>query len=293
MKIRNFFPDSKTAACLLTAAALIFLSPVMAELAPVPTTPQWRLDIRQGSTEIRNFRADPQLRCSGSGQTSVLGLASLGKQLSPILKANEPVWIIDLRQESHGFLNGEAVSWHGPHNAANAGKDASAVEADETARLQAAIGHQTHSIPMGTSDLASGMKPFTALIHSATTERQEARRYGFGYIRIAATDMQWPEPQAVDAFLTFYRSLPKNPGWLHFHCHAGQGRTTTFMALYEMLCFPNRSLTGVLTHQKNIGGADLGTPGSRYDMLQKFHTYVQENYRTGFTLSWSSWLTQH
>ena len=293
MKIRKFFPDSKTAACLLAAAALIFLSPTIAELAPVPTTPQWRLDVRQGSADVRSLRTDTKLRCSGSGQTAARGLSSLSQQLTPVLKANEPVWIIDLRQESHGFLNGEAVSWHGPHNAANAGKDAPAVEADETARLQSAIGHQTRAIPMGTSDLASGMTPFTAIVRSATTERQEARRQGFGYIRIAATDMQWPEPQAVDAFLTFYRSLPQNPGWLHFHCHAGHGRTTTFMAIYEMLRCPDQSLTNVLTHQKELGGANLNTPGKHYDMLQKFHTYVQENYRTDFALSWSSWLAQH
>ena len=240
MNIHHLLPIRK-AACLLAAASLALASPAcIGSVAAVPAAvaSQWRLDVRQGSDGSQNFRIDPELRCSGSGQASARGIAALSNQLQAVRKADEPLWIIDLRQESHGFWNGEAVSWHGPNNAANAGKDAPAVEADETARLQAVLGHESHSIPMGTSDTASGMQPFTALVRTATTERQEACRNGYGYVRIAATDMQWPEPQAIDAFLTFYRSLPQNPGWLHFHCQAGHGRTTTFMVLYDILQNP-------------------------------------------------------
>src|SRR5580704_17242432 len=25
--------------------------------------------------------------------------------------------------------------------------------------------------------------------------------------------------------------------WVHFHCHGGDGRTTTFLALFDMLCW--------------------------------------------------------
>ena len=295
MNIHHLLPLHR-AVCLLAAASLALASPAcIGSVAAVPAAvaSQWRLDVRQGSDGSQNFRIDPELRCSGSGQASARGIADLSNQLQAVRKADEPLWIIDLRQESHGFWNGEAVSWHGPNNAANAGKDAPAVEADETARLQAVLGHESRSIPMGTSDTASGMQPFTALVRTATTERQEACRSGYGYVRIAATDMQWPEPQAIDAFLTFYRSLTPDSGWLHFHCHAGQGRTTTFMALYEMLRFPGRSLDNVLAHQRTIGGADLAIPGSRYDSLKLFHQYVQENYAAGFTDLWSSWLARH
>ena len=292
MNIQYSRSTSKTAICLL-AAALSLTSPVCVMASKAASTAQWRLDIQQDATAIRSFRADPELHCSGSGQFSAHALTGLREALQPYLQSNEPIWIIDLRQESHGFLNGEAVSWHGHHNAANAGKDAAEVEADETARLQAVIGRQTRCIPMGNADRASGMTPFDETVRTVSTERQEAQRNGLGYIRIAATDMQWPDPQAVDSFLTVYRSLSQTPAWLHFHCHAGHGRTTTFMALYEMLQFPERPLQQVLDHQQAIGGIDLSTSASRYTMLQQFHAYVRENHRNGYTLSWSSWLARH
>src|SRR5437763_289027 len=57
------------------------------------------------------------LHIAGGAQLSELGLQTILQHLH-----SQHITIIDLRQESHGFLNGNAVSWYGPHNAANAGK---------------------------------------------------------------------------------------------------------------------------------------------------------------------------
>lgn len=256
-------------------------------------TPQWRLDVVQNSTEMRNFRADAADHMSGSGQMSVAGLEALPDKLAAVKPVDEPLWIVDLRQESHGFLNGEALSWHAKYNAANIGKDAKAVEQDEQARLAATYAKEVRGVPMGKTDTASGMLPFDAVVVQAVTEQQVAHVDGFGYVRIAATDMQAPEPQAVDAFVDFYKSLPKNPGWLHFHCHAGEGRTTTFMAMYEMLQHPERSVDEVLQHQQEIGGIDLRQKGNRYAMLKNFHQYIRENQRSVYVKSWSDWLKEN
>ena len=40
--------------------------------------------------------------------------------------------IVDLRQESHGFLNGNAISWYGTRNAANEGKIGRQIEAEQS-----------------------------------------------------------------------------------------------------------------------------------------------------------------
>lgn len=41
-------------------------------------------------------------------------------------------------------------------------------------------------------------------------------------------------PENIDEFIKLYKSLPKD-AWLHFHCEAGKGRTTTFLAMYDMM----------------------------------------------------------
>lgn len=272
----------------LTGALLMSPSASAADLA----TPQWRLDVQQDSTAVRNFRVDPELHMSGSGQMSEAGLADLPNKLATVRQADEPLWIVDLRQESHGFCNGEAVSWHAKYNAANIGKNAKEVAKDEQTRLSAVYDKEVHAVPMGKIDTASGMADFDAVVTNIATEQQAAHADGFGYVRIAATDMQWPEPQAVDAFVDFYKALPAHPGWLHFHCHAGEGRTTTFMAMYEMMRYPERPLAEVLQHQYEIGGIDLMKSGNRYAMLQKFHQYVAENQGSTYSQSWSDWLAE-
>jgi protein-tyrosine phosphatase len=51
-------------------------------------------------------------------------------------------------------------------------------------------------------------------------------------------------------------SLPKDT-WIHIHCRGGEGRTTTFLAILEMLHFKNHSLYDILTRQYHVGGKDL------------------------------------
>lgn len=264
---------------------LLLVSPLTS--AAVPAGPAWRLDAAVGSGEPIHFRRDESLKIAGGGQPTPEVLAHLPELLE--IPSDTPVWDLDLRQESHGFLNGAAVSWHGPQNAANRGLAAKAVEQDETARLQGTMGHTIKALPMGRYDEEHIKNSFAEQVQSWSTERKLAREAGLGYERFAATDMEWPEPKVIDAFVDFYRSLPKNHGWLFFHCQAGQGRTTTFMVLYELLENPAVTADEAIAHQRSLGGADLSS-GPRHEGLQLFARYVIENRTANFQQTWSQWL---
>lgn len=266
--------------------ALPLLAAPAAEAA-IPTEPAWRLDGDRAAPPI-HFRKDAPLRIAGGGQPSKTTLAHLHEQLG--LPDDTPLWVIDLRQESHGYLNEDAVSWHGVANAANRGKTAEAVEMDERQRLADAVGTNVQAVPMGHYDEAHIPYTFAESVTSFATERHVARKSGLGYVRIAATDMRWPEPQAIDDFVNFYRSLPKEHGWLYFHCQAGQGRTTTFMVLYELLENPSAKADEAIAHQRALGGADLSS-GARYEGICRFAQYVRENRATDFAQRWSNWLS--
>ena len=279
----------------------------------------WRLDSMPDSDELRSFRtswdsfrevANPPtrqgldaLRISGSGQFGAAGVPVLISRIRALTDA--PIYVVDLRQEDHGFVDGTPVSLHGARNQANAGMTAPEVETDEAEQLSSLVDTDFSAVPMGYADTAV-MEPFETTVQEVQTERALIESAGLQYVRIAATDQVWPEPQAVDAFIEFYRTLPDTPVWLHFHCHAGHGRTTTFMAIYDMLRNPSLEVESVAWRQYLLGGSNLlSRPDDsdtgwqaeagreRIAKLYLLHEYLQEQQPAGFAVSWSEWLAGH
>jgi hypothetical protein len=110
----------------------------------------------------------------------------------------------------------------------------------------------------------------------------------------------------VDQFVAFEAALGSDT-WLHFHCRAGDGRTTTFMAMHDIIHnAPGDTLSTILARQKSIGGIDLSTPPSptnqtsfsypfaveRVEFVKNFYTYVCAAKPGKFTLTWSDWVIQ-
>src|SRR5262249_320118 len=44
----------------------------------------------------------------------------------------------------------------------------------------------------------------------------------------------FPPFQMLEPFITLFTQIDPAKDWVHFHCHGGDGRTTTFLALYDM-----------------------------------------------------------
>ena len=209
------------------------------------------------------------------------------------------IYIVDLRQESHGFANGVPVSWYEEHNHANFGKSVSEIEQDEVNKLKLILGRQTEFVPLGKHDEAI-LSKLTMPVENVQNERHAAESSGFKYVRFAAADMVFPDPAVVDDFIKFYFSLPQKH-WLHFHCHAGHGRTTTFLVFYDILTYPDLSLEEIVQRQKSLGGSDLlAVSGDddwyseknreRAEKLRQFYRYVKEQRASKFAVSWSNWL---
>jgi hypothetical protein len=73
-----------------------------------------------------------KLNISGSDQFSGNNL----KLLLDTIDTSLPITVIDLREESHGFINGYAVSWANSKNNANLGLNREQVLLDETDKLK-------------------------------------------------------------------------------------------------------------------------------------------------------------
>ena len=257
----------------------------------------WRLDGLDTST-VRNFRVTSS-NTSASAQLSEKSISLLYDVLKRETLSKTPIYIVDLRQESHGLANGVPVSWYEEHNHANFGKSVAEVEQDEVERLKSILGKMTEFVPLGNHDTAT-LNKLTMIVENVQNERHAVESVGFKYVRFSAADMVFPEPSTVDEFIKFYFSLPKDH-WLHFHCHAGHGRTTTFLVFYDILTYPDLSLEEIVQRHVALGGSNLlayddsdnwysEANRERAISLRKFYQYVQEQRPHKFVISWSDWL---
>ena len=144
-------------------------------------------------------------------------------------------------------------------------------------------------------------------VNDAYTEAELAQARGIHYIRIPSTDHLKPPAEEVDQFVelisTQFLNKEKADYWIHMHCSAGRGRTTTFLAMYDMMRNAvNVSFDDILARQAMIGGKDLTEPFAigdwryehhfeRLQFLINFYNYCLEN--PNFEQSWSSWIKKN
>lgn len=263
----------------------------------------WRLDGTAANELPRNFRVIEDLKISGSGQPSMAGLETLYNKLKQ--KTDGNIYIIDLREESHGFANGIPISYYEGKNLANFFKPHNKIEEIETALLQDMLNKNFDFLPLGNEDKKL-FKPQNVFVTNVMTEHQKADEIGFIYVRFPVTDMFFPTPDIVDQFINFVSSL-RERDWVNFHCQAGHGRTTTFTVMYEILKNPEKPLEDICREQVANGGSDLLTRridngnhdyyveahNLRADELEKFYDYVFKIHKGYIDISWSEYVKQN
>lgn len=269
--------------------------------------------LAQGETIIRQDAADKEampksfrrfdaLKASGSAQYSVNALKYMKDNL-----AREKIVLVDLRQEAHGLVSGIPVSWYGDKNWANLGKNTDEVLKIENEALTGLDGKQQINIYKNlkkdkeTGALLSDQSEVVK-ISEIRSEEQLAQSLGMGYFRLAVTDHRRPLDTDVDVFINFIRNIPPDT-WLHFHCEAGHGRTTTFLAMYDMMLNAKKDmLEEIVDRQYKAGGINLfelhkqdwRTPydEERIAFIKEFYAYCRQN-DDRYATSWSSWLAAH
>jgi hypothetical protein len=275
----------------------------------------WDVDPKLEKSLPRNFRTTDDPVKTNEGQIPAnTGLADLrasggGEFTADDLKLLLPrtrglVTVFDLRQETHVFVNGLPISWFATHDWANVGRTQAAIEADEAARVQSLKPGSEIVVRLGAAVKKPGVTPSTPqniTVEHASTERDVVEANRAAYVRIAVTDHARPLDEAVDRFILAVRALPEN-GWAHFHCEAGRGRTTTFMALYDMLRNANRvSLEDIACREqllgydydvlRPVGPESWKAPYSvdRIAFVRAFYNYARAN-PGGRPQLWSEWL---
>lgn len=239
------------------------------------------------------------LYLSGSAQPTFRDLKYIIKEAKKFVSDHNHIFIIDLRQEPHVFLNNKAISWYGFRNQVT-----NKLEQQLIAQLSRL---KTVKIYKGINKLDEGYfipKNYIYIpVNTIQTEQQITTKLKVKYKRFLVTDHYAPEPKQVELFIEFLKKLPPKY-WLHFHCRGGKGRTTTFMVLYDIIKNANvLSLEEILNRQQYLGGIKLSTyqfkmhnkkwkePAAkeRYKFIKNFYNYVLDPKGYNFT-TWSKWL---
>ena len=253
-----------------------------------------RDDPQAWKNDLANVRFLTEEGMSGSAQFSAEQFHSLAETLR---KQSQTVWIVDCRLESHGLVNGIAVSWCGEDNGANLGRTVEEIEAEEEG-LSALIGTTVTAYTAENDLPAAGID---LSVETWETERGLVQSEGFNYLRLACPDHCWPPADVIDAFISFVGGL-EGEAWLHFHCQAGSGRTGAFMTIYEMMQKPYAPVEEILQHQAETGSGNLldrakpeksAAQKERCVLARAVCLYIRENHESGYALKWSDWLEAH
>jgi len=255
---------------------------------------------QEGNEQLPSVEGLKDIKGSGSAQFGDNGLAEIIKRI------NYPeITVIDLRQESHGLANGNAISWFTGYNQINWNKQLHEIMTEEKLLLDNLLKEQTAKIyelskPTDLEEMKTGINPIEMKVNSISTEEELCNRLKVGYMRIPVPDYQRPADRQVDVFIEYAQMYSKK-AWFHFHCHQGEGRTTTFLSMLDMMSNSSKvSFDDIIKRQYLIGGSNLFDTSNRSrwhvnqiikrtEFLDMFYEYCREN-APDFKQKWSEWL---
>ncbi len=267
-------------------------------IAEAPNNVNLIVDFTNAEFSSTRFRkTSSNLTLDNANSLNLAGLKELNisgsKQFTPeniseIINAigiSTPITIVDLRQESHGFINDLPVSWANNKNNANLGLTREEVLLNETNRLK----DIKLNIPISFYNHPD--KIVTPV--NVQDEANLAKTKSLSYVRIPVTDGKIPDDDMVDYFIDFVKTNPKN-SWLHFHCKQGIGRTTTFMIMYDMIKNSKQvSEDDIIKRQLSLANFNSKEIDSFYNkertsFLNKFYRYCKSS-NVSYSQSFSDW----
>lgn len=274
-------------------------------------------DTENNSPEVRNWRDSQMLAekyqgnvtglgnlwMSGSGAPSEQGWKTLANNIKNATQGKvKKILDLDLREETHGYLNHNAINLTTQNDWINQGKTLSQILAAEQDWLQLLKTQPIIYNVLKSQDFKAG-KFSTGIaipVESIANEEKLATDAGFQYIRLTVSDHMAPSDADTDTFVSLVKNTSSDT-WLHLHCRGGEGRTTTFMAMYDMLKNADKvSFDEILKRQAalppyyDLYKVNRRDPSltvyyqQRLQFLKDFYQYAHAALQ-GYQGNWSDW----
>lgn len=228
-----------------------------------------------------------KLNISGSAEFTKLSLEALKRNID----SDFPITVVDLRAEPHGFINGNAVSWLVNTEEFDENHEISLEQVTEIENKLLASIPLNKSISLLKTKNDNKINLIPTLVEN---EMNLTKSANLNYFRIPVIDNKRPTDDMVDRFIIFINDLPKDY-WIHFHCDMGDGRTTTFMSMFDMMRNSNNiEFNNILKRQAILGNINLDIfdeKEPRLLFLKNFYQYTRDN-KDNFKTLWSEWIKE-
>jgi hypothetical protein len=219
-------------------------------------------------------------KASSSGQFSEKTFVTLLEELS---SCSEKLVIVDLRAESHGFVNGQSVCWRNRFN--DRDPTSEEVEEEENVGLAQAL-----------SEGYLFVDQLELQVFRAITERALVEDAGHTYVRLPLMNAHRPSEQFTDQFVQFIKSLSPDE-WVHFHSEVDKTKTRLLMILMHIIKNGDQiSFEDILWRQQILNEEFAQeeefkqTEQERLTFLHEFYTYMQQF--PNCDILWSEWIQQ-
>lgn len=265
----------------LSCAQVAKLNPLATRLPmtrPEPTEPaELIFEMKADKAQPIQFSKHETMKLSSSGSFSEKGARYLAK-------LSEVVTVIDLRQESHGLINGKPVAWLADKNWGNAPMN-----------LEESLVREKRLLAEVRIGTRVGKKPGTR-VQSVETEESLIRGLGKNYLRLAVTQHLRPTDADVDRLVEAIRDLP-NESWIHVHDADGTDRALLFRVLIDCLENAWRHDLNLILERNKANTLLTVLPESdwrfiyqreRAQFIQEFYRYAKAHEK-GRDRLWSSW----
>jgi len=199
---------------------------------------------------------------------------------------NIPITVVDLREESHGFVKGSQVlSYRNGHffygrdkveialseyyigDAINEGQSFKEVVESEAKFIKHLKSSPTLELKriLEKKDglITKYSDPIQIAIQEVSSEAKIAREIGIQHVKIPITDHHAMDPNEDVDHMLILRQITSNDVFKIFHCRGGVGRTTTGMVIgdmFENYNNPDLTFEDFVVRHWLIGGANLLKP---------------------------------
>lgn len=196
-----------------------------------------------------------ELRASASGQFSQQGLVSIQAAVGN----PEDLTVIDLRQESHCFVDGHAVTWYVKNGWNNIGLTTEELTIKERESI-AGMSVGGKIMLYEPKSAKNGLPPSLQvgeLQAPPQSEEEWLRAQDISYMRLPVVDHLPPDLHTMAQFDELIKAQ-STENWMHIHCAGGGGRSGFMMVMYDMFKNADRvPFFDIVKRQCLLGGHDL------------------------------------
>lgn len=230
--------------------------------------------------------------------------ASELKELTDTLPSKK-FTVLDLREESHFYVNGFAVSLTNQKNNLNHGKQLSEIKQEEMEIVENLKGKEItlyyrekeEKVSNGINEKMVNFLPQAPITPNLIeTEEMLVNRLNGNYVRLPITDHAgFPSTDQIDTLITLHDTQQREFSWIHVHCAAGKGRSSSVITMLAILSWaPTLTLEEIFFRLESRGNRQLLMQGAEKSTHQSSDiNFWRDFYDFASTrtenMLWSSW----